>query len=354
MLPAFGVDLERTEGRELFMRQNASWATVALVLACQTAAYGQGASPKAASTLTPAAPIPVVQQPTVSKDLTEVAAQLGAIQSAIDKLTEKADKTDYRPATFGLLGILIGGIITFLTTFFMQQRLITHQQDLAEKAAEHTRELADDKAAQERELAGNRARLEIGNSFVQWQLKQLSELYGPLHALLRQSNALYRHMNTVLAKRDPTRFQLQQGLPGDDFDNMVFEIYLSGQWVRFRTIMHISKVYGQGYGIEDYFNELVAIGGRMVKVIAEGAGYVRPEQSDLVSIFGKYLAHYSVLDRLHSHMKAQWDAPVHGVSAPTIEVDESAVFPQEIQDLVDAGFGAITRELNEWRAKAAA
>lgn len=329
------------------MQQNVFWVAVALVLAWQTAAYGQGTSHKAASAPALAAPIPVIQQPTAPKDLTEVAAQLTAIQSAIAKLTEKANKVDYAPVILGLLGsffgVVIGGGITFFT-----------QWTLAEKAAEHTRELADDKAAQERELAGNRARLEIGNSFVQWQLKQLSELYGPLHALLRQSNALYRHMNTVLAKRDPTQFRLQQGLPGDDFDKMVFEINLSGQWVRFRTIMHIRKIYGQKYGIEDYFNELVAIGGRMVKVIAEGAGYVRPEQSDLVSVFGKYLAHYSVLDRLHSHMKAQWDAPVHGVSAPTIEVDESAVFPQEIQGLVDAGFGAITRELNEWRAKAAA
>jgi hypothetical protein len=118
--------------------------------------------------------------------------------------------------------------------------------------------------------------------------------------------------------------------------------------------MHIGEVYGRNYGIEDYFDEVVAIGGRIVKVITEKAGYVRPEQSDLVSFFGKYLAHYSVLVRLLSHMKTQCDAQARDASAPTIKVDQSAVFPQEIQRLVNDGFGAITRELNEWRAKAVA
>jgi len=345
------------------MRQNASWVVVALVLAWQTAAYGQGASSKAASTPAPAALIPVAPESTAPKDLTEVAAQLRAIQSAIVKLTEKADKTDYTPAELGLLGSLLGVVIGGAITFFTQRRIITNQRDLAEKAAQDTKALADAKAAQERELAENRAKLEIGNSLVQWQLKQLSELYGPLHALLRQSNALYRHMNTVLEKADPNRFRLRQGSPGDDYDNMIFEINLSRQWVRFRTIMHIGEVYGRNYGIEDYFDEVIAIGGRMVTVIAEKAGYARPEQSDLVSVFGKYLAHYSVLDRLHSGMKTKHETPgrggdalnqTHDASAPAIVVDESAVFPKEIQGLVDAGFDAIVTALNEWRAKAAA
>lgn len=334
------------------MQQNASWAAVALVLAWQTAAYGQGASPKAASTPAPATSIPVVQQPTAPKDLTEVAAQLSAIQSAIDKLSEKADKVDYMPVILGLLGsffgVVIGGAITFCT-----------QWTLAEKAAEHTRALANDKAAQERKLAENRAKLEIGNSFVQWQLKQLSELYGPLHAMFRQSNALYRHMNIVLQRAEPDRFQLVEGTeasPGDYFDNKVFEINLPRGWDRFRTIMHIDEVYGQNYGIEDYFDELVAIGGRIVAIIRENAGYVRPDQSDLVSVFGKYLAHYSVLDRLHSPRKKKRDAlnQTHEVPTHAIVVDQSAAFPQEIQGLVDDGFKAIARELNEWRAKAAA
>jgi hypothetical protein len=53
-------------------------------------------------------------------------------------------------------------------------------------------------------------------------------------------------------------------------------------------------------------------------------------------------------------VKAKRDAKAHDESSETIKVDESAVFPLEIQRLVDAGFGAITRELDGWRARAAA
>lgn len=302
------------------MRMIALWAAVALVLAWQTTAYGQAAHRKAASTPQLTAPLPVVQQPTASKDLAEVTARLVAIDSAIEKLTEKTGKTDYMPAVLGLigslLGVLIGGFITFRnqtksieSQWKIAKESVESQWNLAEKAAAHTKGLADAKADQERELARNRAGLEIGNSLIQWQLKQLSELYGPLRALFLQSNAMYRHMNAVLEKADPKLFRLAKGSPGDYFDGMVFKINLSEQWIRFRTVMHIGEVYGRDYGIEDYFDELVVIGGRIVDVIEQKAGYARPDQPDLPSVFGKYLAHYSVLNRLHSAMKAKYAPP---------------------------------------------
>jgi len=334
------------------MRQDISFAAIAVILVWQTAALGEGASSEPASTPPSATLTPATQQPRNPRDLADVALHLSAIQSAIDKLTEKADKKDYTTAAVGLIGslsgLLLGGIITFLT-----------QRYVADKNAAHAKQLADAKAVQERELAENRARLEIGNSFVQWQLEQLSELYGPLHALLRQSNALYRHMNKVLVQAAADRFRLQPGSPGDYFDKMVFDIKMDGQWVRFRTITHISEVYGQDYRIEDYFNELVAIGGRMVRIISEKAGYVRPDQEELPSIFGRYLAHFSVLDRLHSYRKAKHQGSSQGndparnnVRETDMMVDESAAFPEEIQRLVDTGYKAIIKELSEWRARA--
>jgi len=341
------------------MRLNASLGALTLVFVWHTAAYGQAAPPRAVNTQAPATPIVGVQQTTAPKDLTEVAAQLSALRSAIDKLTEKAAKTDYTPAGLGLLGVVIGAVITSLTQRYLAERAAQSNKVLADAKAAQERELANAKATQERELAENRARLEIGNSFVQWQLKQLSELYGPLHALLRQSNALYRHMNTVVAKANPARFRLRQSSPGDDFDGKLFEINLNGHWSRFRTIMHIGEVYGQNYRIEGYFDGLVEIGGEMVKIIREKAGYVRPDQLDLASVFGEYLAHYSVLDRLHSSMKAKHQASTKGSDAikeaqDASAVDESAVFPQAIQGLVDTGYKAIIDDLDKWRAKAAA
>jgi hypothetical protein len=108
---------------------------------------------------------------------------------------------------------------------------------------------------------------------------------------------------------------MQENVDTDRIDSRVFEIKLDDRWVRFRTVLHISKVYGCAYGVEDYFNAIANIGARMVKVIEEKAGYA-PEQP--------------------------------------MNVDESAVFPGEIQGVVAMGYRAITEELNAWRAKATA
>src|SRR6266404_2394121 len=270
----------------------------------------------------------------------EDAGRFQRLEAAISALSAKLDKKDYTAAWLGLGGSLFGGIIGALVAVLTQQL----------------------KATQDRELAANRAKLEIGNSFVQWQLKQLSELYGPLHALLQQSQSLYRHMNSVLEAKDSTRFRMRDNVDTDRIDKRVFEIKLSEQWVRFRTVLHIKEVYGRGFGVEDYFNAITDIGARMVKVIEEKAGYARPEQTKLVPLFGKYLAHQAVLERLVNYHKGRSvlnHRPGYASDAPVppeqpMNVDESAVFPAEIQKVVEMGYRAIIEELNDWRAKATA
>jgi hypothetical protein len=265
-------------------------------------------------------------------DRGELAVRLTAIEKAIDNEAKGFWKT-VMPAIVGLLGVVAGGILQAF--------------------------LADKKTKEERLLAENRAKLEIGNSFVQWQLKQISELYGPLHALLGQSNAIYRQMNNALSAAAASRFRVVDG--DEDFDKKEFQISLDGKtWTRFRTVLHIAEVYGKGYGVEGYFDELIGIGKRMVKIIEAKAGYVRPEQKELHSVFGQYLAHYAILMRLHSARKArfQLDALGGGPLVPVTFIDpskihESAAFPQRIQDLVDDGFTNTNNELQAWRAKAA-
>ncbi len=242
----------------------------------------------------------------------------------------------------------MGGIITFL----IQRTLFKHQ-----------RTLATDAATQARDLAQARAGFEIGNSLVQWKLKQLSELYGPLRALLMQSNVMYRHMNDVLIRADPALYRFREGSPEEDFDSQVFEIKLNGEWTRFRTVLHLGEVYGRAYGIEEYFDEVVDVGRRIAEVIEQKAGYARPDQPGLPRVFGKYLAHYSVLRRLHAVAQAKHNEKTKIAAAgelkavgasQTIVVVESAVFPNEIRGLVDKDFEALNREVSEWGAKAGA
>lgn len=121
-----------------------------------------------------------------------------------------------------------------------------------------------------------------------------------------------------------------------------------GEWVLFRTVLHIREVYGKNHGIDDYLDEIVAIGARMTTIIEEKAGYVRPDHEKLVTMFGQYLAHYAVLKRVHSAARA------NGKSASGIDmaVDESAVFPRDIDMLVEQDFQAINRDLAAWRTRA--
>ena len=307
--------------------------------------------------------IPPPQTNAAPQSVATVEFRLSSIDAAIQKLTVKADKTDYTPvwigAGSGLLGVIVGGAIGGIVNFLMQRRLLTHQKALADEAANRAEALADAKATQERELASRRAELEIGNSFVQWQLKQLSELYGPLHALLDQSRGLYRHMNEVLVKSDPQQFRFESPAEHNATARPIMQVHYLGCWVRFRTLLHIELVYGRGYGTDDYFSEIVETGSRMVNIIQEKAGYIRPDQTDLSDVFGRYLAHHSVLKRLHDYVKAEHERFTSGVDQgltsqtfkPPIAAIEAAVFPREIDEMVAAGFLAITRELSSWRAR---
>jgi hypothetical protein len=314
--------------------------TLPLVTDANPAQTPSGASqpasmPTVASVTTAAAP---------SSDVHEILVQLGRLEASLDALNKKASNPDHTAAWMSLLSALLGASVAGVIGYVGQKRSQEHQSSMATSAAAHAKQLADEKI-----------KFEIGSSFVQWQLKQLSELYGPLQALFQQSNQLYRRMNEALQSADAQKFRLRDGEKADDFDGKVFEIFDGGDWRRFRTILDISHVYGAEYGIEEYFDELVAIGSRIVKVIEEKAGYTRPDQRELVELFGCYLAHYRVLTHVHNNAKAAMSGDTSFEVAARIApmaVDKAAAFPQRIQGLIDEGYQLIAAELNRWQAKA--
>ncbi len=142
-----------------------------------------------------------------------------------------------------------------------------------------------------------------------------------------------------------------------------FQVIITGRfWVIAEAVMHIDQVYGRGYGVETYFDEIVSIGGRIVKIIEQNAGYARPEEEQLMNVFAKYLAHFAVLNHLHGLAKAALvrsgsesnSSATEAGSLEPMKVDVSAVFPTELHDLINAGFKAITKDIEQWREKAVA
>jgi hypothetical protein len=241
------------------------------------------------------------------QDLTGVERRLDSIEAKltnadVSSRLEKIDEDLTEMKHSSLLMTMLPSVLAAIAALagigvgaLAQGRLQQARLDREEKAA-------NKKAEQDRTLAEKQAKLQIGNAVVDWQLKQLSLLYGPVRALLGQSFGLYRQMNKLLEQAAPTRFRLlkvdnaqgQNAQHGEEF-----QIQTAAGWGRFRTVMHIEEVYGRDYGVETYFDEIVAIGARTVKIIEQNAGYARPEEKELMDVFAKYLAHFAVLEHLH-------------------------------------------------------
>jgi hypothetical protein len=337
------------------------WPTLALAIASLTFWYanGQPAQPKKSPPIPPSRvqPNPAPELTVIENRLaaieqtlsrTNIDARLAEIQAAVNKLSPPSLLTTLMPALIaalaGLTGVFIGSI--------GNERL--QKARLGQEAI-----LANSKAQQERELSEKQAKLQIGSAVIDWKLKQLSLLYGPLRALLGQSLGLYREMNEALVAAHADKFRFIES--GTDPDKKQFQIQTSpGNWTRFRTVIHIFEVYGHGFGVETYFDEIVSIGAQMVKIIQEHAGYARAQEKDLMGVFGKYLAHFAVLKAVHEAAKAKAAAEKAAGTgepstfAPPLQVNLSAVFPEVIHTLINQGFDALTADIEQWHQKAVA
>jgi hypothetical protein len=344
-----------------FDGQHIATAMLLLLLVCHAGAQtppgpvlNPGSAKKTSQPTSQRPPASVDQWAEVDKRLAEieqtlsrssVETRLAAIEDKIADLKHSSLLSTMLPsiiaALAGLLGVLIGGISNERL-----QRGRLRQEEAAATA----------KAQQERELSQKQAKLQIGNAVVEWQLKQLSLLYGPLRALLGQSFGLYREMNNVLLTH-ADHFRLASPADATDPDKKVFQIKTSsGEWRRYRTVIDISQVYGQGFGVEAYFDEIVSIGARIMSIIEQHAGYARPEQKNLMEMFAKYLAHFAVLKSVHEEAKGKLSPKSEGEGKRTagFVVNLSAAFPEDIHKLIDEGFVAITGEIEQWRQKAVA
>lgn len=310
--------------------KSAWWISPILLLALVPPLYAQGtvakkegadAQPAGSQTSPPTAP-------TSASGAPDLVSRLDSIDA---KLTQWADKdknkpTDYTPAWIGLVGTVVGGAITLITQLILANRAA--KKDLAAAAA--------------------RAKLDTASAVIQWQLKQLSELYGPLQALLRESQTLYQQMRTVLVNQDRTRFRPLQASQDSLRADHGFEIHRQGKWISFRSVLHLDHIYGKGYGIDLYMDSIVSCGECMVKLIQGKAGYLRPDQAELGYVFGQYLAHFSVLKSMHAYCASSGSMARDPNSRPI--TTDAAAFPGKFDQLVSAGFTQIVEDLSQWQA----
>lgn len=252
-------------------------------------------------------------------ETTLFSAQIGKLNTDIAHIKAKIDKTDWFTPLISFSGVVVGAWLGG----YISLRLHKEQTNF-----------------------------EIRKSLIDWKIQQLAQLYGPLRAMLKQSNALYRQMNGILCECAPNRFRLRDEDENLDFDNKVFELVGDdNEWETFRTISHLDIVYDAQYGVREYFDEILIIGTKMADIIEKNAGYVRDDQNSLADVFGKYLAHHKVLQQVYNAKKSKSESHE---SAPRAEArykmvaDKSAAFPREIHQLVEKGFKSLNSEINSW------
>jgi hypothetical protein len=304
-------------------------------------------------------------EPATKGQVDTLRASMSDLSAAVKKLAEKSKGPDFWTLGFGLFSSLFVAVVTFLGT-----RAIT-------KSREKT----------DYDLAVGKSKLDVAKSLVDWKLRQLAELYGPLRTLFAQSNAIYRVMNMVLQAAAPEKFKL---LTPDDLVTKQFESFKAsadedghlfvisrgagGAWERFRTVMFIDEAYGKGYEVELYFDQIVEISRRLVDVIETKAGLALNETGDeavagqaasgatrlqdtLRHKFGQYLAHAAVLQCIHANRRAVFrraiGEPVEMEPlALNLATHVSAAFPQQIQRLVGTAYNELQRDVAAWAQRA--
>lgn len=350
-----------------------TWAT-ALVLCASLLAVAQGqqlatgARPTvtAASSASGGPPVIAAGELATKGQVDALKASVTELSSAIHKLAEKSNGPDFWTLGFSLIGSLCVAVVTFLGT----------------RAITKSREKVDF------DLAMGKSKLDVAKSLVDWKLRQLAELYGPLRTLFAQSNAIYRVMNVVLERAEPSKFKLLtpadlatkqfenfKAAADDDGNLFVFAREPGGVWGRFRTVMFIDEVYGREYEVELYFDQIVDISKRIVNVIETKAGLAVSEaeggaisgQSSIASTslqdtlrhkFGQYLAHAAVLQCIHANRRAAFLKKIgssvgeDGPPALNLATHVSAAFPEQIQRLVGTAYNELQRDVAAWAQRA--
>lgn len=307
---------------------SAAPATVAPTANTDAAPKQVGQSEAAATTARPAP----------QSDPVALPQALASIQASVSKIDDKLPSVWWATPATTLLSVLIGGSISGLIGWALQKRLLQHQGQQAIDQANRNEKLADKKADQEaRQIQFD------------WQLRQFTELYGPLSALFDGSNKVYRLMNDALIDRDEKQFRDASGLvpPQErDPDGRVFQIYDENrsEWRKFRTVIYLDLVYGKGLGVDGYFDRLIEIGNSISKLIGEKAGLVMPHHGDLLAAFGQYLAHFEVLKELHA-VSQPTPAGTNATVRPPLIVRETAAFPNAIQRVVKDGAAELLSRL---------
>jgi len=318
--------------------------------------------------------------PSVDVKLLEPALQK-AISERLKEETEKKDREgwarllDDNPALWGVLGVVLGGLITGGLNY-LGLRETLKKQEKREKAMEDLRsenELKRDEAAARFKLQSDQFQathsgqqtkdLEtLRAEFSKWEvigkirLERLEKFHAPLRALNQQSSGvadklyhqIYASKDSDLWDRRPLAFMTKEEaerkyVPSDaeladaKAPRRRVYIYHKDQW-RILRMLDFMPVLLKNESTRQLTSIIIEIGREMTGVIKTHGGLAAAGQNP-PPIFGQYLAHFAILEQLFKNPPKEPFEPGS---------QKVGYYPMEFDEIVEKGYDQARTDVAEY------
>jgi hypothetical protein len=225
------------------------------------------------------------------------------------------------PALIGVVGALLGAVAGALGAYLTQRSRIDYDLNAAKRQVAHQ--------AQADRMA--------------FRARQLYEFYGPMRARLKQSLELRQELYAQLERH--AAGDIAVFYKTDPIASLGRSLWLQveGQEPRpFRLIDELPLLASRFPNLIPHVGEIVAISDHIAALIHEQIGLVLPSNEALSDMLAKYLAHHSVMR----------EAFVRATTKPELPPlsGYSAVFPRELDRIVEQDFAWLRQELSGWEA----
>jgi hypothetical protein len=308
--------------------RNFSWALGLAALVCQPVWAQAPAKSTAAATTSPVNTESTVghHMPATTADVAQMREQLtGMDRSMRDAIATVRPSWWERlvPALIGLLGVLVGGVLSTL----QQQRQIALNIELQKLQLKEGERIGHAKAG-----------FESLSKVVDYQSRQINEFYYPLRLMLRRSSGVRRQLCDQLSTKAPKRFVFNNEADGRTH---LFVVEADGKKKRFRLIEHMNELATSHAEFLPLVKEIVNIGSEMSALIHNKGGMTIAGSESLTVLLGIYLAHFSILRDVAN--KAEKSPAVLAT------LKYNVAYPVELDAVLDVDIALLTAEIEKWK-----
>lgn len=281
---------------------------------------------QAAAPLPVAAPAPVPREGASARDIEQVredVRNLGEhMQTQIGAMRPPWWER-FVPALMGLLGVLVGGWVSW--------RLQSRQLRLSAQ-------MQQQQLLENERLGRAKAGYESYSKVVEYQTRQLNEFYSPLRLMLQRSGGVRRQLCDQLRAKRPERFEMRQEADGREH---LYILESDGEATPFRLIRHMHELATQHAELLPLVQEIVTIGEAMTNLIRDKGGMAITGSGFVNDLLGRYSAHFSILRDVAAKAKDEPDL----LSA----LEYNVAYPRELDGALDADIAVLTGEIESWR-----